>query len=877
MKKVLIGVVFFSLFSVSMSFAMRYKRVLIINSYDPTYTWTHDIVSSLCDELQDYILYIEYLDTKRFNRKDIFKIFVPYLNQKYKNINLDLIIVTDNNALDFVVQHRKQLVFRNKPIVFCGINEFKYSMLGGYKDITGVVENINVKDAINFILTLQPKLKKIYVILDDTYSNQLYLKDVEAVKKFYERDGRVSIEIINGKELDLKEFTKRIDQIKGRSAILLFTLLKLKDGTLFSYREGVKFLFDHTGKPIYELAARNSLAYGSIAGIMISGSLQGKFAAHLARQILDVGVDPASLPVLMNCPVQKIVDYRGLKKFHIDERRVPSGVKIINKPPPILHILRSQKKKIYILEVLSASLFLFFILFLINYVKRRNLQRELLDKNLQFHALINGSNDIICLKDGEGRWLIANEADVKLFKLENVDYRGKTDEELARIVPHYKDVLLFCAKTDEQAWRAGKPIRSMETVVQEDGKRFIFDIIKTPIFDKSGRRKYLVVIGRDITEYKELEEQLIHSQKMELLGKIAGGIAHDFNNILAGLLMNAEILRLKLLQDNGLKRYIENIIRGLDSASDMVKKIKIMSRKEEIQLNPIDFKDVLQRTLSLVTPSIPLNISLEINMDRSQDYTILGDINQLMQVVMNLILNAKDAIIEAGREQGFICVDVEKKDGQLVVKVKDNGTGIREENLNKIFDPFFTTKEHATERGTGLGLSISKSIIKKHNGEIWFKSREGSGTEFIFTIPFVNDEAPANSENNYQSLYPELRGKTVLLVDDEEDILNILKEMLLLLGLKVITMRNGKDALDFLSRQQGEVDLVLIDWMMPLMDGRDTILSLKEKGIDIPIIIVSGYIDKDILEFRARGLVRGIISKPFKLEKLVRKLNNLVN
>lgn len=856
-------------------FSMKHKRVLIINSYDPTYTWTHDMVDTLCNNLTDYILYIEYLDTKRFSRNSIFKIFLPYLNEKYKNLKLDLIIVTDNNALDFLVNNREKLVFKHVPVVFCGINEFKESMLKGYNDITGVVEDINVDKAIQFILQLQPEIKNIYVILDNTYTDQIYLEDVKNVKKKYAP--RVKIDIINGKYLNLAEFKEVLKTIQNNSAILLFPLLKLKDGTLFSYREGVEFIYNNTRKPIYELVSMASWSPGVVAGLTSSSRLQGEYAAYFARQILDVHVNPAALPILRECPTKRIVNYIALKHFHIPIERVPSGVEIVNRPSPIIHLIRSQKRKIYVLELLSGFLFLFFVLFLINYIKRRRLQKEIEDKNIQFQALINGSNDIICMKDGKGRWLIANEADIKLFNLKDIDYRGKTDQELAKLVPEYKEELLFCMKTDEDAWNSGKPTRSLETILQPDGKKLIFDIIKTPIFDSAGRRKYLIVIGRDITEYKELEEQLIHSQKMELLGKIAGGIAHDFNNILSSLLMNAEILKIKLIDSPQLKKYIDNIISGLDSASELVKKIKIMSRKEKLQLRPIDFTDVIQRTLSLVCPSIPMHITLDIDMDESTEYMVMGDANQLMQVLMNLIVNAKDAILEARREHGKIEVKVGEEDGHLIVRVRDNGVGIREEDKRHIFDPFFTTKEHAAERGTGLGLSISRSIIKKHNGEIWFNSTEGVGTEFVVSLPLLKERGERDQGNERTRIKEEMRGKRILLVDDEEDIINILKEMLLLLGLEVVVARNGKEALKILSSPEGKkIDMVFIDWMMPVMDGRETVRAMREKGMDIPVVIVSGYLDREILDFKSQGLVNEVISKPFKLEKLIRKLNNMV-
>ncbi len=865
---------FMFLFSQCVKAEVLYKKkILLINSYDSNYGWTNNIVKNIANSLKDDTIYVEYMDTKRFPPQKIFNLFFYYLKEKYKGIKLDLVIVSDNNALNFVVQYKDTPLFYKLPVVFCGINKFKESMLKGYKDITGVVERIDVRKNVALILQLQPYIKNIVVIVDNRPSTEVYLSDVTECQKKYK--DKIRFIVINGSHISLKDFLYTLKKMnKKNTAILFFTLFKLKDVPVLTYKEGISLVSKNVNIPIYEFLEEGLNMPGVVGGVITSSRLQAKYASFFARQILDLHLSPEVLPVLKKVPTEIVLDYRELKRFGISIDNVPEDAVLLNSPSFLKKALEKRNKQVIVLIFILVLLLLLFFLFIFSFEKIRKLQRQLMDKNEQFEALINGSKDIICLKDGKGRWLIANNADITLFNLKDVDYHGKTDRELAEIVPEFRDAFFHCMETDKKAWENGKPTRSTEIIKDKTGVTRIFDIVKTPIFDEYGNRKYLIVIGRDITEYKELEKQLLHSQKMELLGVIASGIAHDFNNILATLTMSADIIKLKT-KDESLKRYVKNFEKGLNSAAELINRIKALSYKEHIKFEPIDFRKVIDNTFELVKGSIPSNISVDFEYNKKENYFIWGNLNHLSQAVMNIVLNARDAIIEANRDEGKISIIIYKRDDKLIVKIRDNGCGIPEKYINKIFYPFFTTKDRPNKKGSGLGLSIVSRIIEQHNGTISVHSKEGEGSVFVMEFPLIKDIIAPKEEKREMELEVkgELKGKTVLVIDDEEDILNLSKEILTMLGLNVLTTKNGEKGIDILKKEK--VDIVFVDWMMPILNGERTILEINKMDIHPKIFIVSGQIDDKIEEFKRAKLVSGVIHKPFTIEELVKKLNSI--
>ncbi len=264
----------------------------------------------------------------------------------------------------------------------------------------------------------------------------------------------------------------------------------------------------------------------------------------------------------------------------------------------------------------------------------------------------------------------------------------------------------------------------------------IFDIIFYPLTLEE--REEIVCVLTDQTEKKALQEKLIEAQKVETIGLFAGGLAHDLNNIIQSILFSVEIMKQHLDSKEKLENYISKIEKSIEVAMDLLYRLRSYAKLEEVGESEIDFKEIIYDTLIIVNISMPYFIKIKTKFDISDNYLIIGDKFELTQVLMNLILNARDAIVEAKRENGVIEIEMKKEKEHLIIKIKDNGIGIKEENLDKIFNVFFSTKGYVSkEKGSGLGLSITKKIIEKYKGKIEVESEENKGTTFTITFPLI--------------------------------------------------------------------------------------------------------------------------------------------
>lgn len=354
-------------------------------------------------------------------------------------------------------------------------------------------------------------------------------------------------------------------------------------------------------------------------------------------------------------------------------------------------------------------------------------------------TLMNSMPDIVCFKDGQGRWLEANDFDLKLFELEGVDYRGKKDSELAPFSDFYREAFLTCEETDEHAWKSGGAIRADEVIPRPDGSVMTFDIIKVPTFNPDGSRKGLVVVGRDITQRRkaeadraEMEAQLRHSQKMEAVGRLAGGIAHDFNNMLNVILLAAQMALDTVPADHPAHTELEEIMKASHNSIELTRQLLTFARKEEISPRSIDPNQEIASAKKFLTRLIGENIELVFT--PGQDlWNMIMDPSQLSQILANLAVNSRDSIDGMGR------IDIQTSNvslphGDFVqICFSDNGSGIPLEIREKIFDPFFTTKDQG--KGTGLGLSTIYGIVRQNEGQIDLESEPGKGTIFKIYIP----------------------------------------------------------------------------------------------------------------------------------------------
>ncbi|MCG6533938.1 MAG: ATP-binding protein, partial [Syntrophales bacterium LBB04] len=373
--------------------------------------------------------------------------------------------------------------------------------------------------------------------------------------------------------------------------------------------------------------------------------------------------------------------------------------------------------------------------------------------------------------------------------------------------------------------------------------------IKTDIY-LVDRAKLVQCNIRDITERKKVEEQLLHSQKMESIGQLAGGIAHDFNNILSVIIGWGEMARLKIKQDDTLRVNVDNILAAAHRATDLTQNILMFSRRQVINLKPLDMNDAIARVEKFMERIIREDIELKMSLSENE-LIVNADAGQIEQVMMNLAANARDAMPSGGHltiETDIITLDdlfirlhgYGAPGSYAVVTVSDTGTGIDEAKQKNIFDPFFTTKDEG--KGTGLGLSIVYSIIKQHNGFINFYSEPGKGATFRFYLPLIKSGTVKTDLHAMAALEELPRGtETILLAEDDKDIQGLFKAIFEEYGYKLILAEDGQDAIRKFGEHKDNIQLAILDMIMPQKGGREVYEELKKMRPDIKVIFVSGY------------------------------------
>jgi nitrogen-specific signal transduction histidine kinase/CheY-like chemotaxis protein len=391
----------------------------------------------------------------------------------------------------------------------------------------------------------------------------------------------------------------------------------------------------------------------------------------------------------------------------------------------------------------------------------------------------------------------------------------------------------------------------------------------------------LLAIVRDISQRKSLEKQLYHAQKMESIGTLAGGVAHDFNNLLTVITGYGYMIKTRLAPDDPQMVMIDQILSSTDRAAQLTRGLLAFSRKQALDPKPVELNDIVNRVEKLLRRLIGADVEL-ITTLAEKPLRLFADEGQLEQVFMNLATNARDAMPEGGsliitteekREEYYSFHGLIKPGNYALIKVSDTGCGMDEQTRAKIFEPFFTTKELG--RGTGLGLAIVYGIVKQHNGFINVYSEPGRGTSFIIHLPLISELiAPADAE-----VEPPPRGgtETILFTEDDAIVRTMTGSFLRDFGYCVIAAVDGEDALEKFAEHEQEIDLLILDVMMPKKNGGEVYKAVKALRPDIDVLFVSGYA-ADII--RQKGILEEdiqFISKPVSPADLLRKIREILD
>lgn len=419
---------------------------------------------------------------------------------------------------------------------------------------------------------------------------------------------------------------------------------------------------------------------------------------------------------------------------------------------------------------------------------------------------------------------------------------------------------------------------------KKDNTFFETEAIISPVRDKDNKIANFVAVNRDITAEVHMENQMRQMQKMEAVGRLAGGIAHDLNNVLTPIIGYSDLVLMRMKPNESFYKELIEIQKSAEKAKELILQLLAFSRKQALQLGVIDLRYIVHDMEKMLKRIIRENIQIEISLP-NELHKIEADVTQLQQILLNLGVNAQDAMPSGGKlmiecqnveiDNNYTLLLDESKPGQYVMlSFSDTGTGMDSETISHIFEPFFTTKDIG--KGTGLGLATVYGIVKQHGGFITVRSEEGMGSTFRVYLPAIEDvETSANNKTEHLPIRD--GDETIILVEDDEAIRKMTSEILIACGYNTIIAKTPGHCLSILENYPHKVDLMITDIIMPEINGRDLYRQAVKLRNDMKVIFMSGYDESMIANTGMLDQGKPFISKPFTLQVLLRKIRQVLD
>ncbi|MFN8390977.1 MAG: response regulator [Bdellovibrionota bacterium] len=503
----------------------------------------------------------------------------------------------------------------------------------------------------------------------------------------------------------------------------------------------------------------------------------------------------------------------------------------------------------------------------------------------QFLSVVESLNEGVLIADPDGFTIFVNSrmADLTGFSKEEILGRrvyevffpagsAEQEREAARMEARY------------QARKQGIAENYELQITRKDGKQAFLEIKAGPLFDRDGKISGSIGAISDVTQARHLQDQLRWSQKMEAVGRLAGGVAHDFNNLLTVIQGYADLLRQELDPCDPHTRKVDVIREASEAASTLTQQLLTISRRQVVQMRPINLNDVIEKSLRVVQGLLGERVKLIV--DLSTDVPLVrGDAGQIQQILLNLTVNARDAMPDGGtlliesttvdKSGAILEHGLPSPDGRFVrLRVEDTGQGMDEEVKAHLFEPFFTTKRNGL--GSGLGLSVTFGIVEEHNAEIRVSSEPGQGATFDISFPAM--ETPVSELSRLPEWHGLTGAETILVVEDHIAVRVLLRETLQRYGYQVLEADDGREALDLLQRQDvPPIDLLITDLIMPRVNGIELATTMRDFNSELAIILISGYADDPLIGQKTRELGYTFLPKPFSPEVLAQAVRAAID
>ncbi|WP_419763545.1 MAG: ABC transporter substrate binding protein [Arcobacter sp.] len=701
------------------------KEVLLLHSYHKGYKWSDDISKAIEDKFashQNIELTTMYMDTKRI----LDPIYLDKLANLYKeqlsNRKFDLVIASDNNAFEFVIRYHEYL-FKDIPVLFCGINNFDKALLDENNmrnHTSGVVEQVDLENNFRLIRSLHPKMKNLIIINDKSKTGHAIKRDLRPIIKKYK--DTLNIEYID--QLDIENLKNKVKHLDKNDVMLFLLLFKDTTGKYFTYKRGFKQIRDVSKNPIYGLWDFY-LNYGIVGGLLTSATAQGNSVANMALQVLN-GKDIKEIPILEKSPNRYIFDYNELKRFDISIEDVVENYEIINEPNSVYR----QHTKFVVISILIIFILSVMVVTMKANIQRRKKLENDLSNQLKFEkVLLDTIPNAIYYKNRDGKFIACNLAFAKLFNVTKKEVIGKTAFDFFPKDIAKKNVAIDAKILKEQI------TDTSEIALHFSNLQMKYFILNKAAYENiDGEIGGIVCIMDNITERVQQKQFLIQQSKLAEMGDMVAAIAHQWNEPLVELSALVQDIQtshmLEELQTQDVESFVKNSMVQIQymsqTLSDFRNFLKPSTTKIEFSIKQ-SFNDILE----IVSKQLfYCNIKVEINYQENfDDFIIFGYKNEFKQVLLNLINNAKNKIVEKRLEnKSKITVNVYKNSSYNTIEIIDNAGEIDETIIHSIFDPYFTTKEE----GTGIGLYMAKVIIEdKMQGQIFVKNNENN---VVFTI-----------------------------------------------------------------------------------------------------------------------------------------------